>query len=106
MPSEKIEPDTSFEFICKWFQKAEQNCIAQRRMESAMLWKDGLQHLEYWHDKATHPSGDRKALEALYNASMDWKEAHRKGTAQIAQDLARRALEKFNAGEVTGGYIE
>ena len=45
------KPDTSFEFIEEWFLKAAENAQKQGRNESALLWRDGLQHLRYMHDE-------------------------------------------------------
>ena len=39
------EPETSFEFICEWFLKAQENARKQGRHDSAKLWADGLEHL-------------------------------------------------------------
>jgi hypothetical protein len=44
-------PETSFEFICEWFEKARKNALAQGRNDSAKLWEDGLQHLKYYHSQ-------------------------------------------------------
>ncbi len=46
-------PETSFEFICEWFEKAANQAQSQGRFDSARLWRDGLEHLKYYHSKCT-----------------------------------------------------
>jgi hypothetical protein len=43
------EPPVRFEFICEWFEKAINNAQKMGRQESALLWKDGLSYLKYFH---------------------------------------------------------
>ncbi len=42
-------PETSYEFIKEWFEQCEKKAAAKGFKESAALWRDGLQHLEYFH---------------------------------------------------------
>jgi hypothetical protein len=42
-------PVTSFEFIAEWFQRSADVAAKQGRMDSALLWRDGLQHLKHLH---------------------------------------------------------
>jgi len=45
--SEKLKPSTSYELIHEWMTKAQKTCAAQGKKDSALLWADALQHLEY-----------------------------------------------------------
>ena len=38
---------TSFGFVSDWFTKAMESAKKQGRTDSAMLWKDGLDHLNF-----------------------------------------------------------
>ena len=42
------KPATSFEFIAAWFEKAQANAALQGKKDSAMLWRDGLEHLHHF----------------------------------------------------------
>ncbi len=44
-------PDTSFAFVVEWFEKAVKAAESQGKKDSALLWKDGLQHLKYLGDE-------------------------------------------------------
>lgn len=51
--SKKLEkPAMSFEVVCQWFEKSATNAASQDRYDSATLWRDGLEHLKYWHNLA------------------------------------------------------
>ncbi len=39
-------PETSIEFVIEWFERAAKNAEAQKRHDSATLWRDGLQHIK------------------------------------------------------------
>ena len=42
--------DTSFEFIVGWFKDAAKMAKKQGKTDSALLWKDGFQHLTEIHN--------------------------------------------------------
>lgn len=44
----KLEPDTDFEFIKEWFEKARDRARAAGKSDSASLWDDGLKHLMHF----------------------------------------------------------
>lgn len=41
-------PETSFEFIAEWFERAAKSATAKGNRDSAQLWRDGLQHLAHF----------------------------------------------------------
>jgi len=44
-------PTTSFGFVAEWFEHAAKTASSQGKRDSAILWKDGLEHLTFMNTK-------------------------------------------------------
>ncbi len=62
---EAIQPETSFELIEEWMERARDECKKQRRMDAARLWNDALDHLRYQQAALTH------SAEVIKQKNMD-----------------------------------
>lgn len=40
-------PATSIGLVTEWFERSAKNAEAQKRHESALLWRDGLDHIKH-----------------------------------------------------------
>ena len=50
----KKKPTTSYEFTLEWMKKTQKVCFNTGKYDSAALWQDAIDHLEYLkqeHDK-------------------------------------------------------
>ena len=75
MKTAQAAPTQSFDFVCKWFEKASKTAKAQGRTDSALLWQDGL-------DQLTNLASQRaelvEALQELVSDIEKWEAAVRK----------------------------
>ena len=93
------EPETSFEFIEEWFQKAIDGALGQGKKESALLWKDGLEHLRYFQAKTVQAQTEilDRAIEAVKNSGCTDECYSESGQRLHCHRVSAEALRKLKA---------
>lgn len=63
----KKKPDVGFDFVVEWFSKAHQNALRQGKKDSAALWKDGVDYIQYLNEVC----GEHRQTEIRLRAVID-----------------------------------